>query len=150
MSTHHYAGTCHCGAIRVSLAFTKPAAEIQVRSCQCGFCRRHGTATVSDPEGAAIWDIDAAHYRPYQFATATATSILCGKCGVYAGAILTDGDKSWSIANTRGLAMDAFAERAGEAMHYDQESPAERIARRKRRWTPTELRITPRAPPTMR
>ena len=33
-------GTCHCGAIRGTLHATKPAAELQVRSCQCGFCAR--------------------------------------------------------------------------------------------------------------
>jgi len=145
MPTHHHTGACHCGAIRVSLAFTRPAAETQIRSCQCGFCRRHGTATVSDPDGTATWYIDAAHVTKYQFATATATSIICGRCGVYAGAILTDGDKSWSIANTRGLAMDEFAGRTGDHMDYEQETAEERIERRKRRWTPTVVRIEPRA-----
>ena len=29
----------------------KPAAELQVRACQCGFCTRHGAMTVSDPGG---------------------------------------------------------------------------------------------------
>jgi len=79
MPTHAHTGACHCGAIRVSLAFTRPAAQTQIRSCQCGFCRRH--------------------------ATATATSLICAKYGIYAGAILTVGDKSWSVANTKGQAM---------------------------------------------
>lgn len=138
---HHFTGSCHCGAIRVSLAFTRPAAETQVRSCQCGFCIRQGSATVSDPDGHAVWEIEAARYVPYQFATGTATSILCAKCGVYAGAMLTDADGAWSIANTRGLAMTEFSGRTGEHMDYEQKTPAQRIARRKRRWTPTEVRM---------
>lgn len=138
-----YTGSCHGGAIRVFLAFTRPAVETQLRTCQCGFCRRQGAAAISDPDGTALWEIDAAPFVPNRFATAS--SILCGKCGMYAGAVLTDGDQSWSIANTCGLAMETFAGRPGEPMHYEQETPAERIARRKRRWTPTELRITPRA-----
>lgn len=75
-------------------------------------------------------------------ATPTATSIICAKCGVYAGAILTDDDKSWSIANTRGLAMPEFEGRTGEHMDYEQETAEERIARRKKRWTPTVVQAS--------
>ena len=53
-----FAGTCHCGAIRGTLAATKPAAELQVRACQCSFCTRHGAMTVSDPAGRATFEID--------------------------------------------------------------------------------------------
>jgi hypothetical protein len=53
-------GTCHCGAIRGTLAATKPAAELQVRACQCGFCTRHGAMTVSDPAGKATFEIERA------------------------------------------------------------------------------------------
>lgn len=136
---HLFTGQCHCGAIAVRLAYSSPAAEIQVRSCQCGFCLRQGAITVSDPRGRATLEIDAAHLTRYQFATATATSLICARCGIYAGAMLRDGDAIWSIANARGLGISPFAGRIGEPMVYEHETPEARIARRKQRWTPTEI-----------
>jgi len=136
-----HSGSCHCGAIRVTLELTRTAEETQVRSCQCGFCTRQGSLTVSDPAGKAVIEIDAAAYLPYRFGTQTATSLVCGRCGVYAGVMLSEGDKVWSVANARGLAIDAFRERTGIPMHYDEETADERIARRKQKWTPTILRF---------
>jgi hypothetical protein len=141
MGGHTFSGACHCGAIQTYLALTSEAAAIEVRACQCGFCRRQGAATISDPAGRAIIEFDPDCLVRYRFGTATATSLLCARCGVYAGAVLEDGDRCWSIANTRGLAIAEFEGRIGTPMTYDQETPDERIARRKRRWTPTELKI---------
>ena len=138
---HTFKGACHCGAISVTLAFTKPAEETQTRSCQCGFCTRQGTVTVSDPVGHATIEIHAGHFSTYKFATQSATSLICGNCGVYAGVFLQDGDKTWSVANTRGLAIPEFKDRAGVPMQYEHETIEARIARRKQRWTPTDIRI---------
>jgi hypothetical protein len=135
-----YAGACHCGAIRATLSATKPAAELQVRACQCGFCTRHGAMTVSDPAGRATFAIERAALTKYQFGTRSGTSLLCGRCGMYAGAILEDGGKVWSILNVRGLAIPEFAERVAEPVVYEGETPEVRIARRKAKWTPTEIR----------
>jgi len=41
------AGTAN-GANRIAFESDRPLAP---RSCQCGFCRRHGARTVSDPDG---------------------------------------------------------------------------------------------------
>jgi len=134
-------GSCHCGAVRTELTFTRPADAIEVRSCQCGFCTRHGSLTVSDPDGRAVFEIDAAHFTRYRFGTGTATSLICACCGVYAGAILVDGGGVWSIANTRGLGIDAFKGRVGSQVTYESETAEQRIARRKLKWTPTEIRL---------
>jgi hypothetical protein len=140
-ATHTYEGRCHCGAIAVKLAFTRPADEMQVRSCQCDFCMRQGSLTVSDPAGRAVIEIEAGQLTTYQFGTRTATSLLCSRCGVYAGVVLSDGDKLWSVANARGLAIEAFRDRVGMQMFYEEETADERVARRKQKWTPTELRF---------
>lgn len=132
-------GTCHCGAIRGTLVATKPAAELQVRSCQCGFCTRHGAMTVSDPAGRAVFEIDRAALAKYQFGTRTGTSLICARCGMYAGVIVEDGGKTWSALNVRGLAIPEFAGRAAEPVVYEGETPEARIARRKSKWTPTEI-----------
>ena len=132
-------GTCHCGAIRGSLAATKPAAELQLRACQCSFCTRHGAMTVSDPSGRATFEIERAALSAYQFGTRTGTSLICNRCGMYAGVILEDGGKVWSVLNVRGLAIPGFEGRAAEPVVYDGERPEARIARRKAKWTPTEI-----------
>lgn len=140
-ASHHFEGACHCGAIRVRLAFSKPADDVQTRSCQCGFCTRQGAVTVSDPDGRAVIEIHVGHFSTYQFGTRSATSLICGHCGVYAGVMLQQGDRIWSVANIRGLAIEAFRDRAGVPMHYEHETAAERIARRMQKWTPTELKF---------
>jgi hypothetical protein len=134
-----FTGTCHCGAIRGTLHATKPAGELQVRACQCSFCTRHGAMTVSDPAGRAVFDIDRAALTRYQFGTRTGTTLLCARCGMYAGVILEDDGRVWSVLNVRGLAIQEFKDRLAEPVVYDGELPEQRIARRKSKWTPTEL-----------
>ena len=119
-----FQGTCHCGAIRGTLHATKPAAELQVRACQCSFCARHGAMTVSDPAGRATFEIERAALATYQFGTRTGTSLICSRCGMYAGVILEDGGKVWSVLNVRGLAIPEFKGRAAEPVVYDGESAA--------------------------
>ena len=135
--TYRYAGQCHCGAIRAELAFTKPAETIQVRACQCGFCTRQGTMTVSDPDGRSALLIRQGQLHAYQFGTRTATSLICQSCGVYAGAMVQEDGRTWSIVNVRGLAIAEFLARTAEPVSYDAETAEQRIARRKAKWTPT-------------
>lgn len=139
--TYAFEGQCHCGAIRAVLTFTKPASDIQVRACQCGFCTRHGSMTVSDPEGRSTLLIRPGQLHAYQFATRTATSLICQSCGVYAGVMLQEGGNTWSVVNVRGLAVPEFVGRTAEAVTYDAETADQRIARRMAKWTPTEVRL---------
>jgi hypothetical protein len=132
-------GTCHCGAIRATLHATRPAAELQLRACQCSFCTRHGAMTVSDPAGRAVLEIERAALTTYQFATRTGLSLICARCGMYAGVITEDGGKVWSALNVRGLAIAGFEGRSPEPVVYDGETRGARIARRKQKWTPTEI-----------
>jgi hypothetical protein len=134
-----YEGSCHCGAIRGRLHATRPAAELQVRACQCSFCTRHGAMTVSDPAGRAVFEVERAALAEYRFGMRTGISLICNRCGMYAGVILKDGGRTWSVLNVRGLAIPEFEGRTPEPVVYDGETPAERIARRKAKWTPTEI-----------
>ena len=95
--------------------------------------------TVSDPAGRATFEIDRAALTKYQFETRTGTTLLCGRCGMYAGVILEDGGKTWSVINVRGLAVPEFKDRTAEPVVYEGETPEARIARRKHKWTPTEI-----------
>ncbi len=134
-----YRGTCHCGAIRGTLVATKPAAKLQLRACQCGFCTRHGAMTVSDPAGRATFEIDRAALTGYQFETRTGTTLICARCGMYAGVIVEEGGNMWSAMNVRGLAIPEFKDRVAEPVDYEGETATQRIARRKQKWTPTEI-----------
>jgi hypothetical protein len=133
-----YAGSCHCGAIRATLVASKPAEELEVRACQCSFCTRHGARTVSDPAGRVRFEIDGAALSQYLFETRTGTSLICNRCGMYAGVIVEDGDNVWSVVNVRGLAIPEFKDHAAEPKVYDGETAEQRIARRKAMWTPTQ------------
>jgi hypothetical protein len=132
-------GSCHCGAIRATLHAARPAAELEARACQCGFCTRHGAITVSDPAGRAVFEIDEAALTRYQFETRTGTSLICGRCGMYAGVVLEDGGSMWSVVNVRGLAVPEFKDRVGDRVDYEGETAPQRVARRKQKWTPTQI-----------
>jgi hypothetical protein len=134
-----YEGSCHCGAIQATLYATRPAAELEVRACQCSFCSRHGAKTVSDPAGRCRFEIDGAALSWYRFETRTGMSLICNRCGTYAGVIIEDGDKVWSVLNARALAIPELRDRTAVARVYEGETPEERIARRKAMWTPTEI-----------
>ena len=101
--THEFAGRCHCGSLSMALAFTRPADEMQVRSCQCEFCRRQGSLTVSDPAGRAVIEISAGALATYRFGTGSVNTLICARCGCYAGLCMSEGAKVWSVANARGL-----------------------------------------------
>jgi len=139
MSKHCHQGSCHCGAVRVAFSTRKDPGELQVRACQCGFCRRHGAMTVSDPEGRVVFEAPRDCLARYQFGTRTATSLLCTGCGTYVGGLLEDGDRMWAIVNVRGMALDAFTARVPDPMVYESETAEQRIVRRKAKWTPAEL-----------
>ncbi len=136
---HTLKGRATAARSAATLHATKPAAELQLRACQCSFCTRHGAMTVSDPAGRATFEIERAALTTYQFGTRTGTSLICNRCGMYAGVILEDGGKVWSVLNVRGLAIPEFKGRAAEPVVYDGETPEARIARRKAKWTPTEI-----------
>ncbi|MEX2614807.1 MAG: aldehyde-activating protein [Alphaproteobacteria bacterium] len=138
--SHRHSGSCHCGAIAMDLAFTQPAEEMQVRSCQCGFCIRQGSLTVSEAAGRAVITVAADQLTTYSFGSGTASFLICARCGVYAGVIMADGEKWLSIANARGLGIEAFRNRTGVPLTHDGEATDDRLARRKSRWTPTEIR----------
>lgn len=141
-SMHTLQGECHYGAIQARLVTSKPADDLQVRACQCGFCTRHGAITVSDPNGRATFMIREGQLQAYQFATRTGTSLICQTCGVYVGVMLEDGDDVWSVMNVRGLAVGELLNRTADPVSYDIETAEQRVARRKSKWTPTEIRLS--------
>ena len=134
-----YEGGCHCGAIRARMSASRPAAELPLRACQCSFCRRHGAQTTSDPSSTLLLTAAPGALRRYRFGRRQVDAVLCQDCGVYVASVLCDGDRLFATLNVAGVALDAFSGRTAEPAVYDDESDAEKLARRRARWTPTTL-----------
>ena len=137
VATQAYEGACHCGAISYVYRTALPVPRWQVRACQCSFCRAHAALTTSDPAGSVEFRFD----RPeeihlYRFGLRTADFLLCRNCGTYLAARITTPKGSYAIVNLRALRSLPPDLPAAQAMTYDAESPASRIARREMRWTP--------------
>lgn len=136
----HIEGTCHCGNLSFSLDTAHSQTTIRARACDCAFCSRHGARCYSDPEGTvAIVARDAALLQRYRFGHATADFLICRRCGVYLGAIVTQGEIRRATVNLR---LTALRDLPATTVSYQDETREMRIARRLARWTPAQLRIT--------
>lgn len=131
-----HSGGCHCGA----LAFTfRTATALAPRACGCGFCRKHGARSVSDPEGEAViaWDEACPPVR-YRFGTFVTDFLICPRCGIYVAALMEAEGCCLSVFNLNAF-DDPRPDLAPEPMRYDGEAAGDRVARRRRVWTPTRL-----------
>jgi hypothetical protein len=132
-------GTCHCGNVAIVLETEQDPRELPLRACDCGFCRRHGARTTSDPAGRARVGIqDRALASRYVFGLCTAEMVVCARCGVYCAAVLREGNRAWASLNAN-LFLDPAFDRSAQRASYEGETREQRIARRKRLWTPVEL-----------
>ncbi len=140
MSTHH--GQCHCGAIEVEYETAIPAGEATMRACQCSFCRKHQSRSVSDPaDRATIRVRDAAKLNRYRFGMGVTDFLVCRGCGVYVGAYFEVEDGAWATLMVN--AFDDHADWTGPLVPrvHDAEDASGRIQRRKDTWTPARLTI---------
>ena len=129
-------GACHCGAVVARLETADPTA-VQVRACQCDFCRRHGAKTVSDPNGRLTLTFAEGAVSRYRFGLKITDFLICRACGDFVAAVM-DG---LAVLNVVGVDMAPLASRDPEPMHYDGEDEDARVARRAARWMPVTLEI---------
>jgi hypothetical protein len=133
-------GGCHCGNLRLTVRLSRPPEEIRPRACGCSFCRAHATRTISDPAGAAeIWAQDWDLVVPYRFGSRTAEYLVCGRCGVYIGAVCATAAGTRAVINTNSLADRALFTETPAPVDHDGEATEDRMARRAANWTPTIL-----------
>jgi hypothetical protein len=138
----HLEGSCHCGAVHVTLELSRAPEAVELRACQCAFCRRHGARTLTDRDGRAVIAVRGGNeLRRYRFGARTADYLICGSCGVYVAAVVDD---RFATINAAGLAIPAFAAREAVPADYSGESAADRLSRRRARWMP--VAIDPHAP----
>jgi hypothetical protein len=138
---NRHAGSCHCGNVTVVFETAVRPAEVAVRECQCSFCRKHGSRSVTDPSGAlTVAARDWSEVSRYRFGLKTADFLVCRRCGVYAAAVMPDGSKTYGALNLNLLDERAQFTEPPAAVSYDAETVDQRIERRRVRWTPTSVR----------
>ena len=74
-------GTCHCGAVEIE--FDLPNGLIELRRCDCSFCRRRGAIAASVPLTGIRIVKGEGFLTLYQFNTKTAKHYFCSRCGIY-------------------------------------------------------------------
>jgi hypothetical protein len=132
-------GGCHCGRVEVSFETALVPAMMEIRACQCSFCRRHGAKTVTDPNGNLTIAAPASGLSRYRFGLRTADYILCANCGVYIAAVINDGPEKRATLNAAGLMIEGLCDRPAKPVDLDHEDAAGRRERRHRNWTPTHF-----------
>ncbi len=137
-----HGGRCHCGNIELTYRSAVPPAETEVRVCQCTFCRKHGTAAVSDANGAAEIRVrDGDLLERYRFGHGTADFYICRRCGVFVAAVMVADDRTYAVMAVTALDNREAFNRPPSPMDFGPEDTAARLARRRARWTPTTVSI---------
>ncbi len=135
-----YTGGCHCGNISIVFQSALDPAQIEVRACQCSFCRKHGTCAAADPDGMLTIKVaDQARLSRYIFEYRTAEFFICRECGVYVGASTLDENDRRAILIVDALDDRELFSRDPVVVSYDSEDPAQRIKRRSERWMPVAI-----------
>lgn len=135
-------GGCHCGNISVELETALDAHMLQLRECQCSFCRRHGARTTSDPAGRLRVSVrEADLLLRYQFALGITDFLICKSCGVYVAPTMKASKGVIGAINVNVLDEQELFLRRGVPVAHFRESIEQRTTRRAGMWMPVEVRV---------
>lgn len=134
--TQALTGHCHCGAIRVLLNPGRPVAELPLRACGCGFCRRHGAVFTSDPGAHLHLEAAPGALTRYRFGQRNADFLICEECGCFVATTAETDAGLLAVLNVRGVDLPGFEGRTADPLTFDTETADEKLARRKARWMP--------------
>ena len=135
--TTEYKGSCHCGAIAYTFRTDIEPERGSIRACQCSFCRAHDALSTSDPAGEISFTaMQPDLLQKYRFGLRTADFLLCRECGVYIGALIQAGARSFGIVNVHALKASPANLAATAPISYDDEDTGGRVSRREQKWTP--------------
>jgi hypothetical protein len=130
-------GGCHCGNLATVFETRQAPQDLWLRSCACSFCAAHGARNVSDPEGSVrIVVRDPDDLVRYRFGLRTADFLVCRRCGIYIGAMMSEGGAAWFTSNVNALRDRAAFTQAVSIVDFEHETEPERRARRRAKWTP--------------
>ncbi len=135
-----HTGGCHCGNISIVFESALDPAQIEVRDCQCSFCRKHGTSAATDPGGMLTIKVaDQTRLSRYTFEYGTAEYFICRECGVYVGASTLDERDRRAIVIVDVLDDRELFSQDPIAVSYDTEDRNQRLKRRSERWMPVSI-----------
>ena len=134
-----YPGSCHCGAIEITLTSNKNPEEMRVGRCGCSFCRRHGARTMGDPTGSVEFRSAPDALSRYRFGLGITDYLLCARCGTYVGAVMPEENGAIGIVNVNALDIRDTFDAAPPLHHYDGEDEARRRSRRRKFWMPATV-----------
>ncbi len=136
-------GSCHCGNIELEFETAIAPRDAIVRACQCGFCRKHGTRAVSDPEGLLTIKVrEEARLNRYRFGLETADYLICSTCGVYVAAVTRALEAPRAIAIINVFENHELFSQDTIPMNYDGENETARLERRAEKWMPVVFKET--------
>ena len=80
--SQHYAGSCHCGAIKFSYDGEEITRGLR---CSCSICSRKGAMMSTEAIPAEVLKIEADpdNVGLYEFDSKVAKHYFCKKCGIY-------------------------------------------------------------------
>jgi len=135
-------GSCHCAGLAVELSSPAPATALQPRACDCGFCRKHVAAWLSDARGRLRILARGDLLRAYQQGSGQARFLFCGGCGVLVVVTIDAGGRVFGAVNTACL-DDAPALGAVVAVSPQSLGADAKLARWREVWVPdVELVMT--------
>jgi hypothetical protein len=82
MPAVRFDGGCHCGQLRIEFSTDLDPANFVPRACDCSFCRKHGAAYISDPDGRLSVSFRQDALRKYRQGSNSAEFLICSQCGV--------------------------------------------------------------------
>ena len=135
-SMHTVTGGCYCGSVLLKMRLTRAPASYNPRACDCGFCRKHAAAYVSDDRGALEIEIGVIGDKgSYRQGSEAADCVLCRRCGVLIGVTCEIEGRSYGAVNVRCL--DSAVTFGPElAVSPKQLSAAEKLQRWRGLWFP--------------
>lgn len=140
-----FKGGCHCGAVSVVFETDIAPEAMEIRACQCSFCRKQDSQAMSDPSGRLEIRSATESFERYRFGHGRADYLRCAKCGIYLGAVTQTDHGLRGFILTRILDERALFTRKPVAVSFEGEPDSTRQSRRSAKWTPAALVISPDA-----
>ncbi len=135
-----FEGSCHCGNIRTIFHWPEETESIPVRACGCSLCTKHGGVWTSNPNGHFELAINnTAQVENYRFGTKTADFHVCKCCGVIPIVTCEMEGRRYAVLNIKTFDDEDPAAFDSSPTDFEGESVDDRLARRRRNWTPEKI-----------
>lgn len=140
-------GGCHCGNIVVEMALPRAPEQYSPRACDCDFCRKHGAAYLSDPQGSLVIRVqDQRQVGAYRQGSGIAECMLCRNCGMLVGVVYRAEGQLYATVNSRVMDGEPHF---GEVRLVSPRllSPAQKVERWQELWFADVMILSPPMPP---